>query len=61
MSVYLVCEPGLSNFKCNQCIAMLIVFPNLEDDDDDSILSLSRTAVFIINHVKSEVVSDSGV
>ena len=37
---------------------MSIVFPNLEDVDNESIFSLSLTAVFIINHVKSEVVSD---
>ena len=37
---------------------MSTVFPNLEDVDNESILSLSLTALFIINHVKSEVVSD---
>ena len=37
---------------------MSTVFPNLEDVDNESIFSLSLTAVFIINHVKSEVVSD---
>ena len=45
----------LSNVKF---LPMSIVLPNLKDDDDDSILSLSLTAVFIIDHVKSELVSD---